>query len=113
MGFLSVTSQTLSWEEAEKIQETIKSYGVLQAIKLYSTFKDLHKTQEELSWGEEAEYHICKNLCKEEKTMVVSGGYKIIQAIVDQLDQNDFEYHDEFGSYMVEAIPKEPYSLYD
>ena len=58
MGFLSIKSNTMSKEEAEEYQDQIKSYGILQAIKLFENYKDLNKKTDELKWGEEVEYHV-------------------------------------------------------
>jgi len=58
MGFLECKSESLTWEESKKVQDEIKSYGILQAILLYETFKGLQKKMDELKWGEEIEYHV-------------------------------------------------------
>jgi hypothetical protein len=48
MGFLTIKSAHLSWEEAKEKQDHIKYLGFLQIIELHHKFKDLYKSLEEL-----------------------------------------------------------------
>eukprot|EP00344_Euplotes_crassus_P002658 CAMPEP_0197001892 /NCGR_PEP_ID=MMETSP1380-20130617/6480_1 /TAXON_ID=5936 /ORGANISM="Euplotes crassus, Strain CT5" /LENGTH=637 /DNA_ID=CAMNT_0042419747 /DNA_START=37 /DNA_END=1950 /DNA_ORIENTATION=- len=113
MGFLSVISNALTWDEMEKAQDQIKLYGVLQAIKLYDTFKHLDKKLEDLKWGEELEYHVGKLDHKDKKAKIVVEGYKKVIEILKDIEQDEFDYQAEFGSWMVEAVPAKPYTIYD
>mmetsp|Transcript_1775 Transcript_1775/g.1954 ORF Transcript_1775/g.1954 Transcript_1775/m.1954 type:complete len:247 (+) Transcript_1775:21-761(+) len=113
MGFLSVKSTSMTWEEAMEVQDQIKYYGVLQAIRLFETFKDLHKKTEELKWGEEVEYHVGTLCSKDKKPKIVLEGFQKIEEVVKDLEQTEFIYQAEFGSWMVEAVPNKPYTLYD
>ena len=113
MGFLSVKSNTMTWEEAMDYQDQIKYYGILQAIKLYDTYKDLNKKMDELKWGEEVEYHVGTLSSKEKKAKIVVEGFQKVEEAVSKLPENEFIYQAEFGSWMVEAVPNKPYTLYN
>jgi glutamate--cysteine ligase catalytic subunit len=113
MGFLTIKSGCLSWEEAKEQQDTIKQLGILQAIKLFDTFKDLNKPIEDLKWGEEIEYHVCAIDHIEKKARIHIEGFDEIQKDLENINQDQFNYQAEFGSWMVEAVPLKPYTIYD
>jgi hypothetical protein len=96
MGFLAVDSDSLTWDEAKKYQFQIKYYGILQAIKLYETFKDIHKEMDELKWGDEMEYSV-GTLCQEDYSpQVVVKGYDKVKKAVKDINQDVFEIQSEF-----------------
>jgi glutamate--cysteine ligase catalytic subunit len=113
MGFLSIKSNTLTWDESKQEQNQIKYYGVLQAIKLYETFKDIHKKMDDLKWGEEIEYNVGTLCRKDSSAKIVIEGYDKVLEALKGIQQDEFMYQAEFGSWMVEAIPNKPYVLYD
>jgi hypothetical protein len=95
MGFLEVASVSLTWDEAKKYQHQIKYYGILQAIKLYETFKDIHIEMDELKWGDEMEYSV-GTLCQENYSpQVVAKGYDKVKEAFKDIDQDVFEIQSE------------------
>lgn len=113
MGFLTIKSNTLPYDEAKEMQDQIKYYGVLQAIKLYDTFKDIHIQIDDLKWGEEIEYNVGTLSSEESNAKIVVEGFQKVQEALSEIKQDDFVYQAEFGSWMVEAVPNKPYTLSD
>ena len=112
MGFLSVQTETLNWEEAAKMQGQIKSHGVKQLINLWNTFKDIEKSEGELKWGDEVEYHVFTLKESEpKKAQIFAEGFKAVKETQDEDPVHGFQYQEEFGSWMVEAVPEKPYGL--
>ena len=114
MGFLTVKTQGLSWEESIEYQEQVKSYGIQQACNLYKTFKDLNKKGDELKWGEEIEYEVVTMDKRDKGIKIHAEGYQIIEEQLHERDDIEgFIFQPEFGSWMIEAVPDKPYKLYD
>jgi len=113
MGFLKVRTETLNWEESIEYQEQIKSYGIQQAINLYNTFKDLEKNSEELKWGEEIEYEVVTRDCRDGEIKIHSEGFQLVKQELEKSTIEGFICQEEFGSWMIEAVPDKPYKIYD
>jgi hypothetical protein len=95
------------------MQDQIKYYGILQAIKLFGTFKDIHKKLDELKWGEEIEYNVGTLDKKDRNAKILVEGFVKVEEALKDIEQDEFDYQAEFGSWMVEAVPKKPYTIYD
>lgn len=113
MGFLTVDSKALDWKDTEAIQALIKKFGIRQLVNLFNKFKDTQKTAEELCWGDELEYHVVKLKDDQKKAQIWADGYRTVSAKHADDPVEGFDYHHEFGSWMAEAVPKEPYHLAD
>lgn len=113
MGFLTVKSKALSWEESKEVQEQVKLYGVLQAINLWNKYKDLNKKMDDLKWGEEVEYSVGTLSHKDNTAKIHLEGYQRVAEALEDVKQDEFNYQEEFGSWMVEAVPNKPYRIYD
>lgn len=61
----------------------------------------------ELKWGEEVEYHVVQVNEEEHLAQILAEGFK---ATEDKKVQG-FCFQEEFGSWMVEAVPDKPYGL--
>lgn len=66
MGFLTVKTETYTWEESVSLQQQIKQHGLTQLINLWNSHKAVQKPLEALKWGDEVEYHVF-SLNNEEK----------------------------------------------
>ena len=113
MGFLKIKSSALTWDEATEVQDQIKYYGILQAIKLFETYKDIHKKLDDLKWGEEIEYNVGTLDKKDRNAKILVEGFVKVEEALKDIEQDEFDYQAEFGSWMVEAVPKKPYTIYD
>lgn len=113
MGFLTVKTSTLDWEESKAYIDDIKQYGIYQAINLYNKFKGLNKKADELKWGEEIEYEVAMLDHKHKNALIHAEGFQEVSQVLKDMQQDEFIYQEEFGSWMVEAVPTKPYTLYD
>jgi len=113
MGFLKIKSSGMSWEESKASQNKVKYFGILQAANLFNQFKGINKKLDELKWGDEIEYNVGTLDHKNQMAKIHVEGFQKVEDILDDIDQDQFEYQAEFGSWMVEAVPKKPYTLYD
>jgi hypothetical protein len=68
---------------------------------------------DELKWGEEMEYCVGTLNNEEPCPKVVVEGYDKVQEAVKNIDQDVFQLHPEGASWMVEVIPKNPFTIYD
>mmetsp|Transcript_32801 Transcript_32801/g.37524 ORF Transcript_32801/g.37524 Transcript_32801/m.37524 type:complete len:604 (-) Transcript_32801:204-2015(-) len=113
MGFLKVKTETYNWEESIEFQEQIKNYGIQQGINLFNTFKGLNKKMDELKWGEEIEYEVVTRDSRDGGIKIHSEGFQLISRELQKANVEGFIYQEEFGSWMVEAVPDKPYKVYD
>ena len=105
MGYLLETSQTLSYLDSKDIIQYVKEHGVIQFLLLYKKFKGLNA--EKIYWGDEIELHILSmdpvtNIPK----LQLNNEY-----IFESHQSSEFSLLPEFGAWMVETIPGEPYSF--
>lgn len=66
-----------------------------------------------MKWGDEVEYHVVKTNPDLRTVKVWAEGYEAVAAKHEQDPVEGFDYHHEFGSWMAEAVPQEPYSQND
>ncbi|KAB0366706.1 hypothetical protein FD754_010862 [Muntiacus muntjak] len=82
MGLLSQGSP-LSWEETQRHADHVRRHGILQFLHIYHAVKDRHK--DVLKWGDERDLEPC--LLRSHPTL----------------------WRPEYGSYMIEGTPGQPY----
>ncbi|KAB0355090.1 hypothetical protein FD755_022549 [Muntiacus reevesi] len=82
MGLLSQGSP-LSWEETQRHADHVRRHGILQFLHIYHAVKDRHK--DVLKWGDERDLEPCL-LCSHPTL-----------------------WRPEYGSYMIEGTPGQPY----
>ncbi|PVV02265.1 hypothetical protein BB560_003286, partial [Smittium megazygosporum] len=120
MGLLSLGTP-LNWNEAKKYAEHVRENGILQFLNIWRKIK--HKDRDSLLWGDEIEYILVKFDHENKKARVTTGAHKILE----QLQQVETDYLEkkeqgiknlpplkslwrpEFGDFMVEGTPGEPY----
>jgi len=103
----------MNWEDAQKYQTDIKEFGLMQAIALYNKYKDIYIPIKDLHWGEEVEYHTVIFNHDEKSAKIPVEGYFKAKEVLEQVPQDQFNFQDEYGSWMIEAVPARPYVLYD
>ncbi|CAN0033317.1 unnamed protein product [Discosporangium mesarthrocarpum] len=114
MGLLTV-GKPYTWEEGSEHRNYVRKHGITQFLNTYNRVKDIYA--DELLWGDEVEYGIFK-VDTEAKTVKLSlrGG-----EILDELNKKEKEamhrnegctWHPEYGSWMVEATPRVPFTGY-
>ncbi|CAM9102480.1 unnamed protein product, partial [Hapterophycus canaliculatus] len=114
MGLLTV-GKPHTWERAGEHREYVARHGVLQFLNTYNRVKDI--TNDELLWGDEVEYGIFK-VDSEAKTVKLSlRGAEILKEL-DEKEKASLHrlegctWHPEYGNWMVEATPRQPFSGY-
>ncbi|XP_049675332.1 glutamate--cysteine ligase catalytic subunit isoform X2 [Accipiter gentilis] len=110
MGLLSQGSP-LSWEETRRHAEHVRKHGILQFLHIYRALRDRHK--DVLKWGDEVEYMLVKFDHENKKVRLVLCGEEVLQTLQDKGEKvnpnHPTLWRPEYGSYMIEGTPGQPY----
>ncbi|XP_067150277.1 glutamate--cysteine ligase catalytic subunit isoform X4 [Apteryx mantelli] len=115
MGLLSQGSP-LSWEETRRHAEHVRKHGILQFLHIYRALRDRHK--DVLKWGDEVEYMLVKFDHENKKVRLVLCGEEVLQTLQDKGEKVNPKlfclshptlWRPEYGSYMIEGTPGQPY----
>uniref|UniRef100_A0A3P9B826 Glutamate--cysteine ligase n=1 Tax=Maylandia zebra TaxID=106582 RepID=A0A3P9B826_9CICH len=110
MGLLSQGSP-LNWEETRKYADHIRKHGIIQFLNIYNKLKDRQK--DVLKWGDEVEYMLVEFDDKDEKVHLVLNGGDVLATLQDQGENinpnHPTLWRPEYGSYMIEGTPGQPY----
>lgn len=112
MGFLETGEPPLSWEECKKISDYIREHGAIQFLNLYTQQKD--RRNEALMWGEEMEYHCIYQPDSHPPKLYLKTAETAVSALskAEDLIQGSHTWHLEYGAWMIESVPKDPYNEY-
>ncbi|KNZ72047.1 Glutamate--cysteine ligase [Termitomyces sp. J132] len=116
MGLLYLGTP-LTWDEAKKYAEHVRSHGITQFLNTWDRLKDRHG--DELLWGDEIEYMVV-SFDEDQKNAKLSLRQTEILAklsiIVNDIcadcptDVSVPTFHPEYGRYMLESTPGSPYA---
>ncbi|PVU87665.1 hypothetical protein BB559_001713 [Furculomyces boomerangus] len=119
MGLLSLGTP-LDWPEAKKHADHVRKNGIEQFINIWKRIKD--KERDSLLWGDEIEYVVVEFDHENKKTRLVKHASEVIDKLqvaeMDYLEKKEKGldatppkslWRPEFGSFMVEGTPGEPY----
>nr|XP_054486512.1 glutamate--cysteine ligase catalytic subunit isoform X6 [Agelaius phoeniceus] len=132
MGLLSQGSP-LSWEETRRYAEHVRRHGILQFLHIYRALRDRHK--DVLKWGDEGgagmphlvlsslaacasqktevEYMLVKFDHENKKVRLLLCGEEVLQTLQDKGEKvnpnHPTLWRPEYGSYMIEGTPGQPY----
>ena len=90
----------------------------MQFVKLFNLHKNRKLTKEQLHWGEEIEYHLytfneenkqCQLSCDADDILTE---FSEDNQLKEKSEKPDFVLMPEFGNWMIEAVPAEPYGTY-
>ena len=134
MGFLTLNGQLMTYDEYKHLVNLYRAHGILQFMKLYNVHKDKQIAPQDLHWGEEIEYKLYKfdeatkqvHLSCDADDIITdfttqaqvfetfSDNEEESKAIAELTDQEkpDFKLLPEFGNWMIEAVPTDPYGAY-
>ena len=135
MGFLTVNGNLMTYDEYKHLINLYRAHGIMQFMKLYNVHKDRQIEPENLHWGEEIEYKLYKFdeenqrvflSCDADEIMtdfarkaelydaddLTAEESKAFQELTDQIEKPDFKLLPEFGNWMIEAVPTDPYDSY-
>jgi len=102
MGFLKDQGTVLLYDEAKKYHQYIKEHGILQFLNLYKKYGS-GQNDGTFYWGDELEYQIV-NLDNTQPRIDLN-----TDDIFANLESDLISIQYEYGRWMVEAIPKNPY----
>uniref|UniRef100_A0A2K6T1A3 Glutamate--cysteine ligase n=1 Tax=Saimiri boliviensis boliviensis TaxID=39432 RepID=A0A2K6T1A3_SAIBB len=110
MGLLSQGSP-LSWEETKRHADHVRRHGILQFLHIYHAVKDRHK--DVLKWGDEVEYMLVSFDHENKKVRLVLSGEKVLETLQEKGERTNPNHptlwRPEYGSYMIEGTPGQPY----
>ncbi|XP_054425466.1 glutamate--cysteine ligase catalytic subunit isoform X2 [Pteronotus mesoamericanus] len=110
MGLLSQGSP-LSWEETKRHADHVRRHGILQFLHIYHAVKDRHK--DVLKWGDEVEYMLVSFDHEHEKVQLVLSGEELLETLQEKGERTNPNHptlwRPEYGSYMIEGTPGQPY----
>jgi hypothetical protein len=110
MGFLTINGMVLSFDEYKERVQYYKDKGIEEFLSLYKVHADKRKEREDLKWGEEIEYALFKYDSPEKKTLKLGLVGDMIMDFNEKSQGTGIQLHPEFGQWMVEAVPSEPYN---
>ena len=105
MGFLIDQGKVLSYDKSIKYHKYIKEHAVIQFLNLFKKFGNLQNANGANYWGDELEYQIV-NI---DKTSGIPRIDLNTDDIFKNLESDVLSIQYEYGRWMVEAIPKNPY----
>nr|XP_033792537.1 glutamate--cysteine ligase catalytic subunit isoform X2 [Geotrypetes seraphini] len=110
MGLLSLGSP-LSWEETKKYADHVRKHGIAQFLNIYHKVKERQK--DVLKWGDEVEYMlVCFDHANQKVRLALKGEeiLEILQHKGEKANPNHPTlWRPEYGSYMIEGTPGQPY----
>ncbi|XP_057350293.1 glutamate--cysteine ligase catalytic subunit isoform X2 [Manis pentadactyla] len=110
MGLLSHGSP-LSWEETQRHADHVRRHGILQFLHIYHAVKDRHK--DVLKWGDEVEYMLVSFDHENKKVQLVLSGEEVLETLQERGEKTNPNHptlwRPEYGSYMIEGTPGQPY----
>ncbi|KAM5256788.1 glutamate--cysteine ligase catalytic subunit isoform 2-T2 [Ctenodactylus gundi] len=110
MGLLSQGSP-LSWEETQRYAGHVRQHGILQFLHIYHAVKDRHK--DVLKWGDEVEYMLVSFDHESKKVRLVLNGEDVLETLQEKGERTNPNHptlwRPEYGSYMIEGTPGQPY----
>lgn len=110
MGLLSQGSP-LSWEETRRHADHVRRHGILQFLHIYHAVKDRQK--DVLKWGDEVEYMLVSFDHENKKVRLVLNGEDVLETLQEKGERTNPNHptlwRPEYGSYMIEGTPGQPY----
>lgn len=96
------------YSEYQVYNEKYKQMGIQQFISLFKSHNQRKIERKQLHWGEEIEYTLFYFDPVKQKVQLANQGYDLIQEF-NNIDDSEIHLHPEFGNWMVEAVPTDPY----
>ncbi|XP_075718072.1 glutamate--cysteine ligase catalytic subunit [Rhinoderma darwinii] len=110
MGLLSHGSP-LTWEETKKYADYVRQHGITQFLNIYHKVKERQK--DVLKWGDEVEYMLVAFDHENHKVRLVLKGEEMLDTLQgrgEKINPNHPTlWRPEYGSYMIEGTPGQPY----
>ena len=110
MGYLNVDGKLMTYNEYKDKIPKYKVHGLKQFVNLYNIHKDKKKDKKDLHWGEEIEYSIYHCDDHEQSVKLYCDAKTLIKKFNDEHKKKEIDLQPEFGNWMIEGVPAEPYS---
>lgn len=112
MGLLSLGTP-LSWPEGQKHVEYVREHGIKQLLESYRKYSN--RTHDPLLWGDEVEYIVVRleNGENGKRAVLSLRQEEILDKLIassEECIKEGAEFHPEYGRYMLEAVPAQPYT---
>ncbi|XP_042328925.1 glutamate--cysteine ligase catalytic subunit isoform X3 [Sceloporus undulatus] len=110
MGLLSQGSP-LSWEKTQRHAEHVRRHGILQFLYIYRAVGERHK--DVLKWGDEVEYMLVNFDHQKKRARLSLTGEEVLHTLQEKGERvnpnHPTLWRPEYGSYMIEGTPGQPY----
>jgi glutamate--cysteine ligase catalytic subunit len=112
MGFLAFQEKPVTYKELQAIKRRIKKDGILQILALLKNHEKFNLKEEELKYGFEVEVHVMNKTQDPENSKKHVYSLETNTAHMKTDKDPVFKTVDEYGLWMLEAIPKSPYKSF-
>mmetsp|Transcript_26375 Transcript_26375/g.60033 ORF Transcript_26375/g.60033 Transcript_26375/m.60033 type:complete len:706 (+) Transcript_26375:38-2155(+) len=114
MGLLKV-GKPLTWQDCVEHSEYIRRHGIEQFLATWRRVKDI--ANDRLYYGDEIEYAVLKLDDKERRARISLRGAELMEVLRGREDMTQphvrgCQWHQEYGSWMLEGTPATPYGGY-
>ncbi|RXM33120.1 Glutamate--cysteine ligase catalytic subunit [Acipenser ruthenus] len=110
MGLLTQGSP-LNWEETKNYADHVRKHGIIQFLNIYNKAKD--RQNDDLKWGDEVEYMLVAMDHNNHKVRLVLSGGDVLHSLQEKGENTNPNHptlwRPEYGSYMIEGTPGQPY----
>lgn len=112
MGLLSL-GKPLHWDQTEKVADHVRSHGIRQLRSIFHRLKG--RQHDVLLWGDEVEGIVAQFDDKERRVRLPLRGKEFLEQLAEiskrtvDPDVGGGVWHPEYGRYMLESTPSEPY----
>ncbi|KAK1170903.1 glutamate--cysteine ligase catalytic subunit-like [Acipenser oxyrinchus oxyrinchus] len=110
MGLLTQGS-LLNWEETKKYADHVRKHGIIQFLNIYNKAKD--RQNDVLKWGDEVEYMLVVMDHNNHKVRLLLNGSDVLHSLQEKGENTNPNHptlwRPEYGSYMIEGTPGQPY----
>ena len=114
MGFLDIKGKMMTYSEYKQFIDAYKQKGLQEFLEIYKAHKADYRDRKDLHWGEELEYTLFYMDKVNRKVQLTNKGFDLIQDFNKEFhDVEPVHLHPEFGNWMVEAVPMDPYGAYE
>lgn len=113
MGYLTINGILMTYSEYKDQCDKYKWRGLLEFLDIHREQKDKHRERRDLHWGEEMEYILFQFNEKDHKLQLTDKAFDLIHKFNDEYKEAEISLHPEFGNWMAEAVPSQPYGAYE
>lgn len=95
--------------ENERARKYVLEHGIEQFINIFTTYKDV--TGSPFLWGDELEHQLTVVDPKDGSVRLSLNAADVLEKLTHLTDHEGVDWRPEYGSFMVESVPREPFDL--